>query len=135
MAAAFPPSLILPAPGRSIYSGLRLLDGTALSEKDAMALLGTLPENYELVRQVKNGRAWSWSLFGVFGAALITATVFRLSALPSGTNDIGVPIALTVSGVSLISIELISAVTGKRFLKALDNYNLHLLGIPVAGRN
>jgi len=138
MATAFPPNLLLQNPGRSsLLTGVQsimLQDGTRLSQRDALAALAATPGNERLVAQVRSGRTWSGILCGDTIAASTTLAVFWAADLP-GASDIVLPITLLVNSASLAGIVLINGVTDKRFLMAVDNYNLYVLGIPVAGRN
>ena len=135
MPETFPPNLILQDTSRGdflagVTRNFMLLDGTRLPRRDALALLTTVPGNERLVAHVRAGRIWNLILLGVGLAATTTQLVFALADLPD-PHDIVFPLTFSVNLLSLSASAFISQTANRRFLRAVDNYNLHQLRIPL----
>lgn len=127
----------LPMPSLLVHSNAtdpvsyRLLDGNGetLSKRELKEALGGVEENLPLVRRGEAFAAGMWAGLGV-GAAV--ACVDAFTDVFSGNEWVWTG-AATAAVVGLSGSVLCSMFSNASFIKAADNYNLYVLGIPVAG--
>jgi|GEM_PF-4004021 len=103
-------------------------DGTPVSMRELGPLLNTVPENEVLMRQIRRGVVTSNIMFCLMLASFVGMFVF------DGANLQGADIAVPVLGGAAMVTALVSIFTGSaanmRLLQAVDNFNMHHLGIP-----
>jgi hypothetical protein len=106
----------------------KFLDGTPATSSELDRLLN-VPENTILFRQIKPLVVTNRILRGLTLAAVAGVLVYVFADLPA--NDVMLPvlsgtmIATTVAGVYT------GQAVGTKYLRAVDNYNLYIMGIPI----
>jgi len=113
-------------------AGLVQLDGTRLSRKESTALLESAPGNRDLLAQVRRDRIVSGVLMSIASAALITGVSLAIADVPYA-RDIVYPSTILAWAAGYGASISVMYTGHSRYLRAVDNYNLYVLGIPVAG--
>jgi len=126
--ATWPPNLLIHADNTIIVSSFQFLDGTRMSMRETSNLIRTVPANQTLMRQIRRGTTASLIAFGLLFAATVTLSVSTEIDLPNA--NIVRPIGLGVVAGSGLTLAYLTGIRTKRYLRAVDNYNLYVLGIP-----
>lgn len=111
---------------------LMYLDGTALSFSEALKVLDPVSGNQKLIPQVRLGRIAQWSLLGIMVASISLGEVARRENC-SNYDEVIMPLTLTSAGLSLVGIAVLSPIGERKFMRAVDNYNLSIIGLPISG--
>ena len=104
----------------------KLYNGTKLSFNEVNKLVGRVPENIPVMQTSNIWRGITFGLLGVAGAAVVTEIV-GLETDKEWVQDTGI-ITFLASIPCFCTTALISE--GYR-AKAVENYNLYIMGIPV----
>lgn len=107
-------------------------DGETLSKRELKTVLCGVEENLSLVRRGEAFAAGMWAGLGVGVAGTVVACVDAFTDV-FGDNEWVWTGAATAAVVGLSGSVLCSMFSNASFIKAADNYNLYVLGIPVAG--
>ena len=126
-ADTWPPNLLVRGDSRLSIFSLQFLNGTPVSQREATMLISTVPSNQELMGQIRRGTIASWVLASLIVASAITVLVFDLADLPGA--DIMRHVSLGSVVVLSPPLFFITGTRATRFLRAVENYNLHMLGI------
>jgi hypothetical protein len=121
------PNLLIQRDNRYGIFSFQLADGTPVSRREVEKLIGIVPANQDLMRQIKRGTITGWITFGLMiatGGAAITYIAGDFYGA-----DIAFPVFMGSSIVMAITSNLVNGKTNKIFLRAVDNYNLHTLDI------
>ena len=125
----WPPNLLIQDNNSLNMFSFQFLDGAPVSRREAIVLISTVPNNHELMRQIRRGTIASLITTGLSIAMSMTALIYIAADLPGASE-----IAPSLFGVSLvatgISWAFIETPRNQRLLRAVDNYNLYILDIP-----
>jgi hypothetical protein len=128
--AAAEPNTIQKSKWPSLYQ-FQLADGTSLRLKDTLTLLKTVPENTVLLRQEKGFRIASDVGMVIVCGFAIDYLVYQRSnpdALYNGTTSNVIFGGMAVSSITSI---VTAGIANDRLNKAVNNYNLTVMGIPI----
>ena len=109
-------------------------DVNVLSKKELTERLALVDVNQPLLKEAKLLDIGMWTSFGVGLAGTIVAYMDSSTDLFGDNEWIGT--AAVWSGITGFCLSaLCSTFENGKFIKSVDNYNLYILGIPVAGKN
>ena len=109
-------------------------DINVLSKKDLTDRLVLVDVNQPLLKEAKLLDIGMWTSFGVGLAGTIIAYMDSSTNLFADKEWVGTAaVWSSITGFCLSA--LCSTFENGKFIKAVDNYNLYILGIPVAGKN
>ncbi len=108
-------------------------EGEILGKKELKEVLSGVEENIPLIKQANILDAGMWTSVGVGLAGVALGYINEYTDL-LGENEWAGVTAVCTTVVGLCGTALCSMFSNAKFIKAADNYNLYILGIPVAGR-
>lgn len=107
-----------------------LYDGTLLKMREVRSLLRTVPENETLMKQELGIRIANYSFAAIAFASLITGTVYYNH--DEWENSKTVTNIALITGLCGFLGELFAyQMWEDKFERAVNNYNLHIMGIPI----
>ena len=122
-----PPALIV---RKGVFGTYTLQDGTSLKYRDLRARLLTVPENGAVLRRADGWRIATWATLAVMAGATVTGLVY--TANPDWPHAKEMAVAFEAAGLSLSLAEMLFWNLSQNTMdKAVDNYNLSVMGIPV----
>ncbi|MCL1836739.1 MAG: hypothetical protein FWG46_04245 [Treponema sp.] len=105
----------------------QFIDGTPVWRREATMLISNVPANQDLMKQIKRGTIASWVTFGLM---IITGgTAITYISCDFHRSEIVFPILIGSFVGSGITFTLANGQTNKKYLRAVDNYNLYILGL------
>lgn len=111
----------------SIYE---TVDGNKLSMKELCNVISMVPDNKQIMRKEKFWRSAGSTLIGISVAALGMYVSTSLSE-NQDYNKIVEPASLITFGCSLLGAMVAGNISCSKRLKAVDNFNLYVMGIPI----
>ncbi|MDR1325116.1 MAG: hypothetical protein LBK00_03670 [Treponema sp.] len=125
-----PSQLILRIDNVFSFYDYQSFDGTSLKYKDVTSLVKTIPENQPLLSRITGVRIANWSFAAVLFASAITAWTYSfVPDLPHAETMFNV--ALLTGMFALLGEMITYQWHEDLFQRAVDNYNLSIMGIPV----
>jgi hypothetical protein len=131
--SAAEPNTIQKSNWYSLYQ-FQLADGTSLRLKDTLTLLKTVPGNTVLLRQEKGFRIASdvgMVIACGFAIGYLVCQRSNPDALYNGTTSNVIFGCMAVSSITSI---VTAGIANDRLNKAVNNYNLTVMGIPIPAR-
>jgi len=128
------PNLLIQSNNRFNILSFQFPDGTPVSRKEANILFNTVPANQDILRKMRHKRIASWFVAGLGIASGVVLCSYLINEDVWSGADIVIPVSIGSVLASTMTVSFINTIETKRFLQAADNYNLHILGIPIRGR-
>lgn len=124
------PPLILRIDNVFSFYDYQSFDGIPLKFKEVKALLNTVPENQALMSKrigvvIAN---WTFAALG-FASGMAAGTYYFIPDLPHAKTMLGA--ALITAGLSFFGEIITYQWNEDLFQRAVDNYNLSIMGIPI----
>jgi hypothetical protein len=108
----------------------KFLDGTTLSYKKIRPLLANIPENEKLLKEITNTTLLNWISVALFAASSVGFYAYYRDEGATYRNTM-LPITAFSSATFLITGIISNQALIRSRQRAVDNYNLYIMGIPI----
>jgi hypothetical protein len=124
-----PSQLVLRIDNWFSFYDYQSFDGTPLKFKDVKSLLKTVPENEPLLSRRTGVVIANWCFAAVAFASSMTAIAYYNSDLPHAETVF--PVAALIGSWAFLGEMIMYQWHEDLFQRAVDNYNLSVMGIPI----